>query len=164
MAKITFKDSEDYSLFLGRYREGVFRLGITKKAVYAGAAIVADQIRANLEALPEDKFRRLRPGEKFSVVSAALKQELSKSFGLTKIKMDEAGFLHTKAGIEGYSRFDWHGDESMPLPMVARSIESGSSVRVKTPFVRPAVQATRKKAIAEMQKIIDEETESLHRR
>ena len=49
--------------------------------------------------------------------------------------------------------------KGLPNQLLARAIESGSSVRQKKPFVRPAVTATKKQAIAEMEKIIDEEVE-----
>lgn len=165
MAKITFKASEDYSLFLGRYAEAVERGEILEKAVYAGGAIVADAIRANLDALPEGKFHHLRDGEMFKGIPASQKQDLADSFGLTPIQVDRDGCHNTKAGFDGYGRFKTQKyPQGVPNQMLARAVESGSSVREKTPFVRPAVSKTRKKAIQEMSKVIDEETKTMYRR
>lgn len=165
MAKITFKASAAYSSFLGRYQDAIEHSQILERAVASGAAIVADRIRSNLEDLPEDTFRRLPSSKTFSGVPAGQKRDLADSFGLTPIKRDADGNLNTKAGFDGYGSFPTPTyPNGIPNQLLARTVESGSSVRAKTPFVRPAVDRTRSKAVAAMQKIIDKETESLHRR
>ena len=45
--------------------------------------------------------------------------------------------------------------------MIARSVESGSSVRDKHPFVRPAVNAAKAEALKACEKVIDEETKKI---
>lgn len=133
-----------------------------EKAVAAGAAVVADQIKANLEALPEEEFRKLGEGEIFHGLPTGQKRDLVDSFGLTPIEKDKNGFIHTKAGFDGYGSFPTNAyPEGIPNQLLARSAESGSSVRQKTPFVEPAVKATRKQAIEAMEKVIDEEIKKI---
>jgi hypothetical protein len=45
--------------------------------------------------------------------------------------------------------------------LIAAATESGSSVRAKLPFVRPAVNVTRKKVIAAMEKAVDDEMKKI---
>ena len=164
MAKIAFRKLPDYTHFLDRFSAAFAQDEILNKAVYAGSKVVADQIRANLEALPEEKFRQLKNGEKFSGVPEAQKQDLIASFGLTPIERDNTGFVNTKAGFDGYgSHPSKKYPQGLPNQLLARSIESGSSVRDKHPFVRPAVQATRQKAVEEMEKVINENIDQIYR-
>ena len=133
-----------------------------KKAVAAGAAVVADQIKANLEALPEEEFRKLGEGEIFHGLPTGQKRDLVDSFGLTPIEKDKNGFIHTKAGFDGYGSFPTNAyPEGIPNQLLARSAESGSSVRQKTPFVEPAVKATRDEAVDTMNKVLEDEFNSL---
>lgn len=133
-----------------------------EKAVAAGAAVVADQIKANLEALPEEEFRKLGEGEIFHGLPTGQKRDLVDSFGLTPIEKDKNGFIHTKAGFDGYGSFPTNAyPEGIPNQLLARSAESGSSVRQKTPFVEPAVKATRDEAVDTMNKVLEDEFNSL---
>lgn len=162
MAKVTFRGLDAYKLLLERYWKATDDGKMLEKAVAAGAGVVADQIKSNLQALPTEKFRALRPGETFRGLSETQKQDLIDSFGLTPIDRDKHGFLHTKAGFDGYgSRPTKKYPNGVPNPLLARSVESGSSVREKHPFVRPAVNATRGQAVAEMQKVLDGETKKI---
>lgn len=127
-----------------------------KEAIYAAANIVADKIADNLNALPEETFRRLTKGEKFDGVPEDQKEDLIASFGIASIKTDKNSDWNTKIGFDGYGRRATKKyPKGLPNQMVARAIESGSSVRKKHPFVRPAVNATKKMALAEMKKVID---------
>lgn len=133
-----------------------------EKAVAAGAAVVADQIKANLEALPEEEFRKLGEGEIFRGLPAGQKKDLVDSFGLTPIEKDKNGFIHTKAGFDGYGSFPTNAyPQGVPNQLLARSAESGSSVRQKTPFVEPAVNETRKEAVETMNAVLEDEFKSI---
>lgn len=162
MAKITFKNQSEYFLKLKAMEVHFMKDETLERAVARGAAPVADAIRKNLEALPDEKFKRLKDGEKFNVLSESAKRDLSAGFGLTPMERDKNGFLYTKAGFEGYGSHPTKSyPQGVPIPMMARAIESGSSVREKMPFVRPAVNATRKEAIKEMEKSIDEDMKKI---
>ena len=156
MARMTFKAGDEYALKLSRLATN--SENIAKKAIYGAAKIVADKIKSNLEALPEDRFRFLRYGDKFAGVPKRQKKDLVDSFGITPITTDNKGNWNTKIGFDGYGSIPTKKyPNGLPNQLLARAIESGSSVRQKKPFVRPAVNATKKQAIAEMERIIDEE-------
>ena len=87
---------------------------------------------------------------------------MADSFGLTPIERDKNGFLHTKAGFDGYgSHPTKQYPQGVPNQLLARAVESGSSAREKTPFVRPAVTKTKKAAVEAMQAEIDKEIKKL---
>lgn len=162
MARVSFKGSSEYALRLKELEHTADQGKLLEEAVKAGAKPVADEIRRRLEALPEDKFRFLPEGSKFDGLPPWQKDDLVESFGLTPIARDRQGFVNTKAGFDGYGTAPTKAyPKGIPNQLLARAVESGSSVRQKTPFVRPAVNATRKEAEAEMDRTIREELEKI---
>ena len=80
---------------------------------------------------------------------------LEASLGITPIQSDKDGFINAKVGFDGYD------GKGVPNQLKARVMESGSSAVRKRPFVRPAVNATKKAAVEAMQQVIDEETKKI---
>ena len=164
MAKITFKRQSEYFLKLKQLETHFVKNEVLERAVHKGAAIVADEIRKNLESLPEEQFRHLDTylGDYFREVPTGQKIDIAEGFGLTPIERDSRGFVHTKAGFEGYGSYPTNAyPQGVPNALIARAIESGSSVRNKTPFVRTAVNASRKEAVKAMEKSIDDDTKKI---
>ena len=110
------------------------------KAIYKGADIVADAIKANIQGLPA------------SACSDVEKAGLLNGFGIARMQ-DEGGYFNVKAGFDGYNddvTKKW--PRGKPNSMIARSIEGGTSWKPKHPFIAPAVRATKdaaEKAMAE---------------
>ena len=156
MARMTVKATDDYALKLSKLSGQTEE--VAKKAIYAAAKIVADKVASNLSSLPVDKFRHLGDGEKFAGVPQSQKNDLQSGFGVTPIKQDSDGNWNAHVGFDGYgSHPTVKYPNGVPNQLLARAIESGSSVRQKTPFVRPAVNATKKEAIDAMERVIEEE-------
>ena len=158
MAKFkSLKVGDEYLLKLSRLQKNAD--SIIKQAVYKGAGVVADSIQKSIQGLPEEGHRRLKNGEMFHGVSPTQKEALEKGFGLSKMEQDRKGW-NTKAGFTGYadkSTATKKYPNGLPIPMLARSIESGSPIRRKTPFVRTAVKSSRKHAVNEMKSTINME-------
>ena len=162
MARVSFKGSQEYALRLRELEHTAAQGKLLEEAVKAGAKPVADEIRRRLDALPSDDFRKLEPGEKFTGLPVVNHLDLLDSFGLTPVDRDRNGFVHVKAGFDGYgSKPTKAYPKGIPNQLLARAVESGSSVREKTPFVRPAVNATRKEAEAEMDRVVRQELEKI---
>lgn len=160
--RITFKNQSNYFVKLKKLQECVSDATVFEKAIYAGAGIVADKIRDNIEALPEEEFRKLDEGEIFHGVPKGQKKDILEGYGLAEIQRDNNGFHHTKVGFDGFGDYptkEYPG--GVPIPLLAAAVESGSSVRQKTPFIEPAVKATHKEAIEAMGKVIDEEIKKI---
>jgi hypothetical protein len=121
-----------------------------KRAIYDGAGIVMDEVRANLEALPvsNDPHKGIRADQKRGLLA-----------GLGAAKMrDDGGLISTKTGIEGYNDHKTKKyPNGQPNAMIARSYESGTTLnKAYHPFSR-AIRAARQKALAAMQAKFDEE-------
>ena len=132
-ARMSFSAGEDFALALSRLETGSEE--IAKKAIYAGASIIADKIKSNLEG----------------VLSGEGTGDMLDSFGVTPIDRDSSGNWNAKIGFDGYD------SKGVANQLKARVIESGTSKKQKHPFVRPAVNATKATAVARMGEVIDEE-------
>jgi hypothetical protein len=160
MAKISFKKGDEYALKLSKL--GAASSGIAKKAIYEGAGIVAEGIKNSIQQIPKDRFRFLKEEETFSGISNDQREDLNKGFGITPISADKNGDWNARIGFDGYgSKPTKKYPKGVPNLLLARAIESGSSVRSKYPFVRKAVNATKKNAIDAMARVIDEESEKI---
>lgn len=156
MAKMEIRGFEEIELQLSKLADPE----LAKEVVQAGAQPIADQVRKEIENLPEDKFRYLKKGEVFTGVPKQQKKDLLDSLGVTPADIDFDGNANTKIGFDGYGKMATKKyPKGVPNPLLARAIESGSSVRKKTPFLRKAVNKSKKLAESEMQKKLDEHIE-----
>lgn len=133
------------------------------EAVYDMAKVVADKVRANIEALPavsnEANIATYREG--YSRLSEPEKQGLMDGFGVSPLQ-DDSGYRNVKLGFDGYNSVKTKKyPQGQPNALIARVTESGSSYREKTPFIRPAVNAARKPAEKAGQAKIDEKIKSI---
>lgn len=156
MARMEIRGFDELELQLSKLADPE----ISKEVVQAGAQPVADQIRKNLESLPEDKFRYLKKDEVFVGVPKQQKKDLLDSLGITPPDIDFDGNTNIKIGFDGYGKMPTKKyPKGVPNQLLARAVESGSSVRKKTPFIRKAVNKAKKLAEEEMQKKLDEKVE-----
>jgi len=158
MAKMTIRGTDELELQLSKL--GKMTTEIAKDVVMAGAQPVADEIRKGLESLPVDELKQLRADEKFNVSPYGELKDLADSLGIAPPDIDHAGNVNTKVGFHGYGSYPTKKyPKGLPNKLLARAIESGSSVRKKNPFIRKAVNRSKKKSLEEMQKKFDEEIE-----
>jgi HK97 gp10 family phage protein len=111
-------------------------------------------VRAGLNGIPVDDGYRKR-GEIRSGLRSVQKAGLSASLGVAPIRND-SGFINVKVGFDGYNNMHTKQyPNGQPNAMIARSIESGTSIMQAHPFVGPAVSKTRKQAEKIMEQSID---------
>ena len=80
-------------------------------------------------------------------LTSAQKKGLQEGLGVSPMENDN-GYWNVKVGFDGYNKVKTRKyPNGQPNALIARATESGSSVREKTPFVRPAVSASQKKAL-----------------
>ena len=150
MAKMTIKGLDEYALKLSKL--GNEAVEISKKVVMAGANPVADEIRKNLVANIRDPASVSKQGKGIVKKNYGRSTgDLVDAFGIAPPDIDRLGNTNTKIGFEGYDR------KGVPNALKARAMESGTSKLKKRPFVRPAVNKTKKTAMEEMGKKLDEE-------
>lgn len=158
MARFQFKGLKEYAEYLQRI--GANSKEICGAGVYAMAEVVTDQIRANLDALPtvteSEALAAYRKKQKTGLTSAQ-KKGLQEGLGVSPMENDN-GYWNVKVGFDGYNKVKTQKyPNGQPNVMIARATESGSSVREKMPFVRPAVSTSQRSAIEIAKKVIDEE-------
>lgn len=138
MAKISFPGLEQYERKLSTLFKNTDQ--IAGAAIYAGADIVADAIKRNIGTLPQK--------------TGVTKRGLENSFGIAPLQ-DDRGYLNVKLGFDGYN------ENGVANVLMARVFESGTSKVPKHPFVRPAVNASKKQAEAKMAEVLDAEIKKL---
>ena len=140
---------------LNRYIEYLQKINVVTdeaigEAVYEMAKVVADKVRSSIQALPtvsnEANIATYKKG--YSRLSDKEKQGLLDGFGISPLQED-SGFVNVKLGFDGYNSVKTEKyPQGQPNALIARVTESGSSYREKTPFMRPAVNASKKPAEA----------------
>lgn len=129
---------------------------IAKKALYEGANIVADEMRAGIDALPTDESWGTQKNPAKGIREKQ-KQGLQEGFGISPMQNDN-GLINVHVGFSGYNDVKSKKYPSgQPNQMIARVAESGTSFSRKTPFINSAIRKSRKKAEAKMKEIGEEE-------
>ena len=153
MAKITLKGFDQYTAKISALQRDSTKM--CKAVVYPGAAILAEKIRAETEALPTisdaEAIGNFRSGEENKALSVSQKAGLVESLGISGIKKDRGGMVQTSVGFTGYNGVKTrHFPNGQPNAEVARSLEKGTSYLRRDRFVERAVKAAREEAIAAM--------------
>nr|DAE46649.1 MAG TPA: hypothetical protein [Caudoviricetes sp.] len=100
---------------------------MTKRAVYEGAKITANEVKARLKG----------------TLGKYATGKLVKSLGIANIQCVKM-YADTSIGFDGYDA------KGVPNQLKARALESGTSKQPARPFVRPAVNSCREEAEAAM--------------
>lgn len=134
---------------------------IAGKAVYEGAKIVADAIKAEIESLPVERSKKHSADEMTNAVTQAQKDGLRDGFGIAKMQQD-GSFYNVKVGFHEYNgtRTEQYPG-GQPNAMIARAVEGGTSFRRKNPFVSRGVRKSRAAAEKKMAQVVDEETKKI---
>lgn len=170
MAKISSEKANDYLAQLKKLEQNTD--DVCKQAVYQGTKVVADAIKQSIKEMPvqapppKQKYYYLSEqsadaGELINGISEEQKKGLEKGFGITEIRHENGGW-NAKIGFNGYNGVKTKKyPKGQPNALIARSVESGSSVRKKTPFIAPAVRASRKNAEKAMEITISQKIEAI---
>lgn len=159
MAKITFPGLNDYELMISRLSKNA--ADIAGRAIYTGAGIVADEIKSGIQSLPIVRGYGTAENPLSGGVTQPQKQGLLDGLGIAPLQ-DDGGYLNVKIGFDGYNRTKTEKyPQGQPNQLVARGVESGASWKQKHPFVRPAVNRSRKRAESAMAEALDEEIKKI---
>ena len=147
MARLKITGLDDWSTKLQELGEAA--PDVSKTAVYAGAGVVIEAIKASIDSIPEQQGY-IQPGNQRHSATRDEKADLKEHFGISHM-VTNGGEVHNRVGVEGYSRHQTKQyPNGVPLPLIARSIERGSSVRVASPFVKRAINRCKAQALAAM--------------
>lgn len=155
--KMDRKGMDEINQMLGKIEKGVHP--IAAQAVYIGAGIVADEVQKQAKAIKTAPFKyasggatRLpSPEEKEAVINAA---------GIARFDDEGGAEISTSVGF-GKSGYTEIAGKVKPIPLIAASINHGTSFMGKQPFIRKAASNGGKKAISAMKDYIEKGIESL---
>lgn len=158
MAKFEIEGFFDYEELLQKLGKNTDR--VVKTALYEGADEIADAIREGVKGLPEVKAAEAISAWRQDVpvdgITKEQKDGLLDGLYLAKMQTD-AESTFTQIGFDGYNRVKTKAyPKGQPNAMIARAVESGSSARRKTPFVRPAAERSKDRAVQRMAAKMDE--------
>lgn len=150
MATFAFEGLDEYTRQLEQLADPATIQAIEKKAIYAAAGEVTDEIREGIRGLHVSK--NVHKG-----VTPKQLEGLLQGLGISRMR-DDNGFLNAKIGFAGYNgHVGKKYPKGQPNVIVARWIEGGTSTAPKRMFIRPALRRMRKKAEETMSKIMDQE-------
>lgn len=148
MATITFKGLEAYQKQMERLGRDYPK--VVNAALYEGAKVVADAVRAEIDGLK---------GSHRHVTDAEIKG-LKEGLGIAHF-WNENGKTMTKIGFEGYNSYRTKNyPMGHPNALVARSIVRGTSWIAPDRFTDRAAKKARKDAIAAIQERLEAELQA----
>lgn len=159
MAKLKF-NAGDLDKRMEKLRIAVSRY-IGKKALYGGADIFADILKEETENIPDEVFRHLDKEEKFKSVAEKDKQHLVDAMGISEF-YENGHIIEASVGFDGYQGIPTAKyPKGVPNALLARSINSGSSVRQRYPFIDDAVKKAAPKVEERMREITENEIDKI---
>ena len=160
MAKIELKGLNEYTQALSRL-SAQYKKEVIGEAIYGAAGIVADEIAQRITTVPTDEHWGTpeHPAKGPRKIEA---QAIASGLGIAPMQEDRSGHFDVKIGFSGYSKLRtkrWPNGQ--PVAMLARSVERGTTFMKANHFIKDAVAAKRKEAIASMKNTIDEKTKKV---
>lgn len=120
---------------------------IQKVAVYNGMAVIRDEVVRQIRDLPAQNGYLEKKELPRNVITDREKSELIKHIGIAQMD-NKDGTVSTRISFDGYTNIQTKAyPKGIPAILIARAINSGSSVRNKIPFIRMAQAAAKSKAI-----------------
>lgn len=135
---------------------------IIGKAIFDGAGVMADAVRAEVLALPTDnRIIDKDSGDKLKGIAFIQKKGLIDGLGISKAQTD-GDYRNVKIGFDGYNDMKTKTyPNGQPNQLIANSVEHGTYFRQKNPFVSRAIRRFREKSEMAMAKKVDEEVAKL---
>ena len=127
--------------------------GIAKMAVYDGAKVITDEVRARVKRLEVTEPGRPKDTDKiYGFVTDLERNDLEAGLGIARITYDDGkSQVRTVIGFAGYGRRKTRRyRRSLPNAFLARSISKPSKLREQNKFTENAMKKARKKAVAAM--------------
>ena len=103
MAKFMFKGLDELESQLSQLATSDSIRAVCGATIYAGADVVANEIRKGIDALPVVDHRvKGSEDHKIAGLTSAQKKGLQESFGITPLSQED-GYYNVKLGFDGYN-------------------------------------------------------------
>jgi hypothetical protein len=129
---------------------------VMKQCVYKGAGKVADTMKEKVEALRTGSGKTRK---ELRYCYDYEKQALIYNLGIAPIKGGDN--TNTKVGFDGY--YDSRSGVKKPVPLLANSINAGTSFMKKQAFITSTKRASESACVEAMQKQIDKAIEKVQK-
>lgn len=123
------------------------------KTLYEGAGVVAKEMKTQISAL-----KTSQTGGPMRYPYEYEKEVLEQNFGVAPFHWD-GDTLDTKIGFDGY--YTNKKGEQRPVPLLANSVNAGTSFLKKQPFKDKAYRASKETSVSTMQSALDKEIAKL---
>ena len=150
MGRMTVTGLDDFSARIGKL--GSASAGMIRQSMYDGAAQMKAAYEAEILALPAAEHHPLKEGELMTGITDTNRQDLLNGLYVRKFAT-EGGQHYTVIGFNGYGSPETatkRYPNGLPNALLARSINSGSSVRRKNRFAARAKTRSQEAAKAAM--------------
>ena len=152
--KIRFEGLDTYTEKLEKLASKSIQLG--KSTLYEGAKVLADDTKKALQNIQIDTYDGVHApyipkgsSRKLTGVTPQQKQDIINGFGISRMLV-EGDTISVHLGFDGYT-VNGKGEGQVPIAMLLRAHESGTSFVKKAPIVRRAFASGRTKAKAAME-------------
>ena len=162
MATIKMQGMEAYLSELRKLGEST--TPVCKAAVYAGAAVMANEIRQAIKDLDRvTDAEAMAAWHEKRPIKICVKQKIGllDALGIAPIT-NKYGVVSTAIGFDGYNDIKtdrW--PQGQPNQLIARACESGSVAMLKQPFMRPAINRAKKRALEAMEQAADKKLKEI---
>lgn len=138
---------------------------IVTDGVYKGGGAAADAVRSGVSGISAISNKGWAVVNKRGVKEWE-KNALLKGIGTSKIETDGADFTNTRVGFAGYYNgsdvpYRHKSGKGVPIPMLARSIEKGTSFMVGTRVIAKALRSNKNVIIKVMADTIEKNIEKI---
>ena len=151
---------------MAEWESQLFKLGamseeVATKAIYEGANIMADAMRAEIQALPIDNSYNNDSTHMLVGITETQKDGLLEGFGIAPVQNDN-GYINVKLGFDGYNETRTKKyPNGQPNSLIARSVNAGTSFRQSIPFVDRTIRNYKDKTERAIRDKLEEEIERL---
>jgi len=134
--------------------------GIFKQSVYKGAGVVADEMTRRVKELKTTgKQTKVNGKTPRRYCYEYEKEALIDNLGIAPMKLRKS--VNTKVGFSGY--YHNKSEESVPVPLLANSINAGTSFMKKQAFINATIRGSKSNCIEAMQKQLDKSINEITR-
>ena len=132
---------------------------VASAALYSGAGVMADEIRKGAATIKTAPFKYASRGETRLPSPEEKEIVLGAVAGIAKFRKNGTE-VDTSVGLQnsGYAQLK---KKTVPVPVIANAINSGTSFMKKQPFFRKAASAGGKRAMEIMKAVIEKNFEEL---
>ena len=129
--------------------------GVATEALYEGAGVVADSVSRAVQGIATEPFKYAKGGRKRKASPEEKAILINAKKGVAKFRKTGVS-VQTSVGMQNSGYAVLNG-KTKPIPLIANSINSGTSFMTRQPFFRSGVNSGKTKAMQAMKDSIEQD-------